>query len=187
MKLLKGTGIVGSQDDLLKTKQVVLMKKVPGQPLDQVQFRNKAQAIRAIHRSEDALQKLHDKGVVHGDPHMGNIMYDKKTNKAQFVDFGFADVSPTEHSKEYDMQELNRHSMAYLGDFQKWTGRSGINPSTGHAIRVSAGQKPKVRKINRIGQRDTTDSPPSTPLNQPIQSQNRPDSPFAGLDLPPFD
>lgn len=75
-------------------KAYLIMPKVPGLPLDKLNFHT----FNFIERMEmaiaigEALKEIHKKGIVHRDLSLGNIFYDKNNKKAYIIDFGLSKI-----------------------------------------------------------------------------------------------
>ena len=77
-------------------KQYVIMKMVDGEPLFkflQNPYHTPEQVNQAIEAAKKEMEKLHNKGYVHGDTHLGNFMVRDKGKTVQLIDAG--NILPT--------------------------------------------------------------------------------------------
>ncbi len=64
------------------------------------------EAITAFIATFEATQALHDKGVIHGDLHNGNVLYNSQTKLAKVIDFGMSYLLPPGQDIVYDSSEV---------------------------------------------------------------------------------
>lgn len=84
----------------------IIMKLYPetySQLNEQDKIKYKSEVIRK-------LNQLHQLGILHGDPHMGNVMIDRNTNDVRLIDYECSN-----YASEFD--DINEINKRYDGEF----------------------------------------------------------------------
>ncbi|KAK6462674.1 hypothetical protein DFJ63DRAFT_169379 [Scheffersomyces coipomensis] len=68
--------------------------------------------------AKESLAQIHSTGLIHGDIHQYNILYNKDRDRVYYIDFGkstFTDIQEGERSKDIDWWRLDR-ALAEIGN-----------------------------------------------------------------------
>ncbi len=69
------------------------------------------EAITAFIATIEATQALHEKRVIHGDLHNGNVLYNPQTKSAKVIDFGMSYILSPGKDRVYDSSEVKITNM----------------------------------------------------------------------------
>jgi serine/threonine protein kinase len=89
---LLGFGALIGDPKKTDRQHYVVEEYIPGTPLNEFSFKSYSQFLKVCLSIFEAIKKLHDKKIVHGDVYENNIMIQKDKNeqfKVTFIDFDF--------------------------------------------------------------------------------------------------